>query len=118
MSPPAAAIASSTSRSGAPVAIATARRARARSLSFDAWTSTIRFPYVLPSLTNVTVESVFSASFCAVPAFIRVEPAITSGPTSSRTSRSATRASSLPRTQTTAIVRAPAIRADSTAPTV
>jgi hypothetical protein len=31
------------------------------------------------------VEIVFSTSFCAVPAFMRVEPAITSGPTTTVT---------------------------------
>ena len=63
------------------MASATARRTRAWSFEFVATTSTIRFPYVLPSRTMLAVESVFSTSFCAVPAFIRVEPAMISGPT-------------------------------------
>ena len=41
-------------------------RTRARSLSFVAATSTIRFPKVLPRRTIATVEIVLSTSFCAV----------------------------------------------------
>ena len=57
------------------------RRTRARSFSFVARTSTMRFPKVLPIRTIETVEIVLSTSFCAVPAFSRVEPASNSGPT-------------------------------------
>ena len=67
--------------SGAPVASETIRRTRARSLSFVATTSTIRLPKVLPSRIIAMVEIVLSTSFCAVPALSRVEPAMTSGPT-------------------------------------
>ena len=100
-SPSAASSAASTSASETSVASATARRARARSFALLATTSTIRFPYVRPSRTIVTVEIVFRTSFCAVPAFIRVEPAITSGPTTATTSWSASRPSSESREHTT-----------------
>ena len=76
-----------------------------------ATTSTIRLPYVLPSRTIVTVEIVFRSSFCAVPAFILVEPAITSGPTTTATSCSASRPSSESSAQTSATVSAPVRRA-------
>ena len=51
------------------------------SLSFVATTSTMRFPNVFPSRTIEIVEIVLRTSFCAVPAFRRVEPARNSGPT-------------------------------------
>jgi hypothetical protein len=79
--PSAAASASSTSSAVAPVAAATIARARARSFSFAARTSTMRFPYVRPRRTIAAVEIVLRTSFCAVPALSRVEPASTSGPT-------------------------------------
>ena len=47
-----------------------------------------------PSRIIVTVEIVLRTSFCAVPAFSRVEPAITSGPTTTATSCSARAAAS------------------------
>ena len=70
---------------------ATMRRTRARSLSFVATTSTIRFPNVLPSRTIATVEIMLRTSFWAVPALSRVEPAITSLPTTTAISCSASR---------------------------
>jgi hypothetical protein len=69
-------------------------------------------------LTIVTVEIVFSTSFCAVPAFIRVEPLMNSGPTSTSIGRSARRASSAPWAHASPIVSAPASRARSSAPSV
>ena len=42
----------------------------------------MRLPYTLPSRIMVAVEIIFSTIFVAVPAFIRVEPVITSGPVS------------------------------------
>ena len=85
-SPSAAARAVSTCSSEAFVASATARRARARSLALLATRSTIRLPKVLPSRTIETVEIVLRISFWAVPAFMRVDPAMTSGPTTAATS--------------------------------
>src|SRR5207248_1785481 len=114
--PPAAASAPSTSSSEAPVASSTARRARVRSFSFVAATSIIRSPKVLPSRIIARVEIVFRTSFCAVPAFRRVEPATNSGPTTTASSCSQVRASSESRTETTQAVRAPAAAAASSAP--
>ena len=49
----------------------------------------IRFLYVLPSLTIVAVLIIFKIIFCAVPAFILVEPVRTSGPVIQGTTTSA-----------------------------
>ena len=76
----------------------------------------MRLPYVLPSRTIVIVEIMLSTSFCAVPAFSRVEPAITSAPTTTAISCSASRPSSEPSTETTATVSAPARAASASAP--
>jgi hypothetical protein len=43
---------------------------------------------VRPSFTITAVENAVSTSFCAVPAFMRVDPATTSGPVSTSTSTS------------------------------
>src|SRR5205814_5372798 len=59
----------------------TIRWLRSISLLLVARRSTIRLPYVLPSLIMAPVVIVFSTSFVAVPAFMRVEPVTTSGPT-------------------------------------
>ena len=115
-SPPAATSAASASASETSVASSTTRRARARSFALLATTSTIRFPNVRPSRTMVTVEIVFRMSFCAVPAFIRVEPAITSGPVTATISWSARRPSLESRAHTTATVSAPASDAARAAP--
>ena len=64
----------------------------------------------------MTVEIVFRTSFCAVPAFIRVEPAITSGPTTTVDGvldGGGERRD--PGTQTTPTVSAPAARAAASA---
>ena len=106
--PPAAASAASTSASVAPVASTTVRRERARCFSFAPATSTIRSPYVLPSRIIAIVESWLRTSFCAVPAFRRVEPATNSGPTTTAISWSASAASSDPGADTSATVSAPA----------
>ena len=50
--------------------------------------STIRLPKVLPSRTIAPVLSMFSTSLVAVPAFSRVEPLRTSGPTTGVMARS------------------------------
>ncbi len=59
----------------------TIRTARAASLLFIADISIILLPYVRPSRTIEIVEIMLSTSFWAVPAFSRVEPVTTSGPT-------------------------------------
>ena len=59
---------------------------------------------------------VLSAIFCAVPAFSRVLPEMTSGPVSSTTESSQAAASGAPGLLTMATVNAPAARAASAAP--
>ena len=49
-----------------------------------ALTSTIRFSITLPARTIAPVLMRLRTSFCAVPAFRRVEPVRTSGPVSRR----------------------------------
>ena len=92
------------------------RMARSYSLRLETWTSTIRLPYTLPMRIMVPVDSILSTSFWAVPDFMRVEPRMTSGPTTGAmaTSHSWDRGVSL--LLTTAIVAAPASRAAATAP--
>src|SRR5215470_5531136 len=51
-----------------------------------------------------TVDSMLSTIFCAVPAFIRVDPASTSGPTTGTIATSATRVISESGTQVTGTV--------------
>ena len=58
----------------------------------------------------------FRTSFCAVPAFSRVEPARISGPTTTAISRAQRPASSDPGTHTTQAVKAPAAAAARAAP--
>ena len=83
------------------------RRERARSFSLEARTSTIRFPYVLPSRIIVIVESMLRTSFCAVPAFSRVEPVSSSGPTTTSMPWSAAAPSALSALQDRPTVSAP-----------
>ena len=54
-----------------------------------AFTSIIRFPRTFPSFTMAPVVIMFSTILVAVPAFIRVDPVITSGPGSTVRHRSA-----------------------------
>ncbi|OII16930.1 hypothetical protein BIV03_04785 [Curtobacterium sp. MCBA15_016] len=61
------------------------------SFSFVARTSTIRLPYVLLLRTIASVVSMLRTSFCAVPAFRRVDPAMNSGPTTTSMAMSASR---------------------------
>ncbi len=58
-----------------------------------------------------------STSFCAVPAFSRVEPVTTSGPTITSTAWWAARESGTPALQESPTVRAPSLRASLTAAT-
>jgi hypothetical protein len=57
------------------------RRDRSTSFLLVARRSTIKLPYVFPSRTIAPVVSMLSTILVAVPAFRRVEPLITSGPT-------------------------------------
>src|SRR5262249_44720776 len=85
-SPPDPASAASTSSSGFPLASTTLRRARSRSFALSGTTPTISPAYVRPSRIIVAVEIAFRTSFCAVPAFNRVDPETTSGPTTTASS--------------------------------
>src|SRR5581483_3189017 len=95
------------SPSAAPSATATFRRARSRSFAFHRAAPTISPAYVRPRRTFTIVEIAFSTSFCAVPAFRRVEPETISAPTGVAISIDASCASGLPGTQTTATQSAP-----------
>ena len=99
-----------------PVASIVSRSARAMSLLFDARRSTIRLPKTLCSRTISALENVLSAIFCAVPAFRRVEPLMTSAPVASVMPISASAASGEPGLLAMPIVNAPHMRACWTAP--
>ncbi len=99
-----------------PDAAATIRSARSRSFAEPARSSTIHGPNTLPADTNAEVVIWFRASFVAVPAFNRVEPATTSGPTSSRTTTWASPRISRDRLAVTRMVAVPRRRASSIAP--
>ena len=92
------------------------RRARSRSLSEFDFTSTIRFPYVFPARTIAAVVSMFRTILVAVPAFSRVEPAMTSGPTPRMMATSARSFSADRGSQVTPMMGARAARALATAP--
>ncbi len=86
---------------------------RPRSLALVACMLTMRFEYVRPILIMVAVENEVSTSFCAVPAFIRVEPVTTSGPVSTvirMSTSSGTGASGFPVTRAVAAPRCRAVR--------
>ena len=70
---------------------------------------------VKPNRVMARVVIMLQMSFCAVPAFMRVEPATTSGPTSATISMSAARPSGEPGLQVIPTVLAPRPRAYSTA---
>jgi hypothetical protein len=95
----------------------TMRWLRSASFSLIACRSTIRFPYTLPRRIIAPVVIVLRTSLVAVPAFIRVEPAITSGPTSGTTHTSTrSRIPSPGSVQQRKPVRAPSSAARSSAP--
>src|SRR5207253_504159 len=79
-------------------------------------TPTIRPRWVRASRVKTAVLSMLSTSFWTVPAFNRVEPAITSGPVSTSIAMSAARASGDPGLQVTATRSPPAAAARSSAP--
>ena len=93
------------------------RRTRSRSFSFAGDDADHQAAYVFPSRIIETVEIVFRTSFCAVPAFSRVEPARISGPTTHHDLALAQRGELRSRgTQTTHAVNAPAAAAARAAP--
>ena len=67
----------------------------------------MRLPSTRPSRTITAVESECSTIFCASPPFMRVEPAITSGPVYGAIAISAPRASGESGSQVIAMRRAP-----------
>ncbi len=77
---------------------------------------TMRFEYVRPIRTIVAVEKAVSTSFCAVPAFIRVDPAMTSGPVSTVTRMSTSSPTVTRGLHDTSAVVAPRRRASRSAP--
>ncbi len=88
--PSAASINSAAARVRRPPAnSAIMRSARARSFAFDATRSTIRLSCTFPKRTITAVEIALSAIFCAVPAFMRVDPASASAPVSKTIAASA-----------------------------
>jgi hypothetical protein len=80
------------------------------------WRSIIRLPRVLPIRTIAPVVIMFRTSLVAVPAFSRVDPAMTSGPTKGAISRSTARPRGLGRLHAIPTVAAPRARASPTAP--
>ena len=75
------------------------------------------FSYTLPIRTIVAVEIMFSVSFCAVPAFMRVEPMSASGPTTRQIATSTSIVTSERGVQQIRPVFAPRCRASSSAAT-
>ncbi len=69
------------------------------------------FSKTLPIRTNDAVESMLHTSFCAVPAFMRVLPMSTSGPTTGQMATSTSSVNSSRGVQVTYTVRAPSERA-------
>ena len=113
---PQAANASAQSCSGKPEATASSSILRPRSLALVARMSIMRFRYTRPSLIISTVEKPLSMSFCAVPAFRRVEPVIASGPVSATSTTSLTADSSGWGFEVISTVNARAARAARSAP--
>ncbi len=89
---------------------------RSSSLEFFGCTLTIRLPRTYPRRMNAPVVSIFSTILVAVPAFRRVDPAMTSGPGSGVIAIFARRASSESGVQLMPIVSAPSRLASSMAP--
>ena len=83
------------------------RVARSRSLVLRGCTFTIRLPYTYPRRIITAVLIMFNTSLVAVPAFMRVDPAITSGPTSGVIAIRARRASGESGVQLIPMVNAP-----------
>ena len=92
------------------------RTARARSFAFVGCTFTIRLPQTCPRRIIAAVLSMLRTSLVAVPAFIRVEPAMTSGPVRGSMATWTACESSEPGVQLMPMVSAPNSRARATAP--
>src|SRR6266481_3062157 len=100
-----------------PLASAKIRNARSASFSFVSIMSIIKFSYRCPSRAITAVLSMFSTIFCEVPAFNRVDPVNTSGPTSGAITIFASRPTGMRKFEVTATVVAPHARAYFSAPT-
>src|SRR6266851_202625 len=99
------------------LASARIRSARSASFSFVSIMSIIKFSYTCPSRAITAVLSMLSAIFCDVPAFSRVDPVNTSGPTSGAITIFASRPTGIRKFDVTATVVAPRFRAYFSAPT-
>ena len=99
-----------------PLASANIRTERSDSFSFVSRRSIIRFSYACPNRTIAAVDSMLRTIFCAVPAFSRVDPVSTSGPTSGAIKIFAIRATGMLRLAVTATVVALHFRAYFNAP--
>ncbi len=86
------------------------------SLVFRGAVPAIKLEYVRPAMIMAAVDIVLSTSFWAVPFFILVEPATTSGPTSGAITRSASLATVPAASPTIATVLALSLRASARAP--
>src|SRR4029077_2285046 len=106
------------SPSDRPVSAIKIRSARSLSLEFRAETFVILFPETYPRRISVAVEIMLRTIFCAVPDLRRVEPAMTSGPTTGTMLTSASAVIADPGAQVIAAVKAPKERAYRTAPIV
>src|SRR6267142_646975 len=112
MSCPAARRACSAADTFFPLASTKIRRARSASFSFVSIMSIIKFSYTCPRRAITAVLSMFNTIFCDVPAFNRVDPVSTSGPTSGAITILASRAAAIRRLDVTATVNAPRARAN------
>ena len=90
---------------------------RPTSLAFVICMFTIRLPSTRPSLIMTEVEIMLSISFCAVPAFMRVDPVTNSGPTTASRAYSASAATGDAGLQVMAPVSSPCRRASRSPPT-
>src|SRR6266403_4584971 len=99
-----------------PLASAKIRSARSASFSFVSIMSIIKFSYTCPSRAITAVLSMFNTIFCDVPAFNRVDPVSTSGPTSGAITIFASRPTGIRKFDVTATVVAPRLRANRSAP--
>src|SRR5262245_5318540 len=101
-----------------PAALCTILIPRSLNLDFFRCRFTIRLPYIYPKRDIVPVERMFRPIFCADPAFMRLDPASTSGPTTVTMARSAAFSRGELLLHATAIVLALCLRAYSIAATV
>ena len=90
---------------------------RPTSLSFVNCMLTMRLPSTRPRRIITAVDSMLSISFCAVPAFMRVDPVTNSGPTTASSAYSASAATGDDGLQVMEAVNRPCSRAMRRPPT-